>query len=182
MKVKIYQISNKYVKDNYHQSFFCRCDDREPPLLECEYCERWEEYDKWCPCQSWINCSQCNNRTSYGCTICCDCQMYSYYCNDCSGYFCICSYCAKENEGELMKLIEQHNWYYIKGKTDDYKIVEYKDIDNDTPNRLKSHILYKKPVYIFDENKFGWITGPDGGYTSTWYCESCDKEFELGDL
>jgi len=66
--------------------------------------------------------------------------------------------------------IEEINYKIVKCSTFDY-------IDG-----CKSRIVYTKPIYFYDESKFGDITGPDGGYTSTWFCENCHFQVEMNDL
>ena len=40
-------------------------------------------------------------------------------------------------------------------------------------------MIYTKPVYFFDESKFGDIIEPDGGYPSIWFCEYCKFQVEM---
>ena len=39
----------------------------------------------------------------------------------------------------------------------------------------ETFVRYTKPIYAYDEAKFGWITGPDCGDLSTWHCGQCGQ-------
>jgi len=71
----------------------------------------------------------------------------------------------------LCKLLSHHNYKEITESTDDYDIIHDDAYDWVDERRIK----YKKPTYYFDENIFGDLTGPDGGFPSEWSCNCCES-------
>lgn len=106
---------------------------------------------------------------------------------------------------ELSLLLEHHNYDdYVKEDGDNYEIVSnvksintsqngddnsYQDDnicgdDSSSDDSIsykyhyyfdKTFIRYKTPVYYFNEDIFGTLTGKDGGNFSVWKCNCCEK-------
>jgi len=138
------------------------------------------ECDEHCVHRTYILCQKCQKRTCYGSYIDIDGEIHSYFCDNCNVYYSICSKCVEPEDGSLMRLISHANKDFSETHADaDYKIVKCSSSDYEDGD--ESRIIYIKPVYFYNEAKFGWITGPDGGYTSTWFCENCNFETEMND-
>jgi len=50
------------------------------------------------------------------------------------------------------------------------------DEDEDDDDDIRTIILYTKPTYFYNKKLFQELTGPDGGFTSTWKCSCSVRE------
>ncbi len=138
---------------------------------------RFWSYDEEYNTLTKLKCLNCGNFTSYGVMINCDYEnIYHYECFECYGYYAVCFDCENPNANKvhLAKLLSHHNFYNLTDNEDYYKIVpddNYEEDPDDKYEEDSTMIHYTKPVYFFDQKKFGELTGPDGGYVSVWKCK-----------
>jgi hypothetical protein len=137
--------------------------------------------------KSKIKCISCHNYTTYPSRIDqYDSKLFHYECRTCAGIYAVCVGCENiTNETvHLAKLISHHNSEEVEEDGENYKVTtfnfdnlreeektnftQYKDELDIYEN---SEIVYTQPTYFYDEDKFGPITGPDGGFQSTWKCK-----------
>lgn len=108
-----------------------------------------------------------------------------YYCEKCKYYYCVHDKCFTHTEGTLMELMEFSNVYDIEPcsinifnkETNNYKIKK----TNEYQSNIAYHLTYINRPIFFDEEEFGFITGPGGGCNSYWYCTTCDEICEVWD-
>lgn len=109
-----------------------------------------------------LQCPKCNQYTSYGVYLDASYgyEIKHYECFNCKGYYCVCFDCEDVNNGtvHLAQLISHHNYDNVQTNGDDYILTN-------------NEISYTKPTYFYDESRFGYITGPDGGFSSVWKCD-----------
>ncbi len=146
----------------------------------CNECQE-EDYDN-CIGLTHIKCPSCENKTTYGVIIDYEEQHFSYECKYCKKYFMICRDCYDDFSGGNPMELKEHFTTNKINKSDNYKITELSG--NDYKNTLMTdvkYIQYIKPIYFYDEKKFGDIIGPCGGYRPVWICNKHNKEFILSD-
>ena len=183
MYINIIHVPREYFLNNYDYKYICRFDNRYPNNKECycpngNYCFYCDNDEKQkCIGYTYIICPKCNNRTTYGTQISADNEFISYYCNTCDGYYGVCIECYDGDNSSLLQLLKHHNYYNIEATENDY----FDIIEDDEYDGGETYIKYTTPTYFFSEAKFDRITGPDGGFISTWYCNQCDKQFNLSD-
>jgi len=113
-----------------------------------------------------IRCTNCHLPTNLSHSTT---KTFAFYtCLYCEYTYGVCYNCNCCNENtknvRLSKLIEHHNYYDVpKNSNENYRIIN--------SNKDETIVRYKIPSYFFNEKIFGEITGPDGGFSSTWYCK-----------
>lgn len=138
-----------------------------------------------------IECYKCNNLTCFGTFMSVNETIYGYECLECDVFYCICGDCYDEKFGDITTNDKNHKinllelkYHYID---DDIKIKNDKKYKISKPN-ISDHfcdpvrkVTYITPTYCYNQTKFGYITGPDGGYPSYWKCKCNEELFELLD-
>lgn len=128
-----------------------------------------------------------------GCYDCCTKQEYDGYIRlsyICSGY----AFCPNDCELKkctclnLERLERRTSDRYLYMGCDNF--IEYESMyqtfpqlvleESDDDNNPIS-VIYTKKIRCHDEKQYGPITGPDGGYTTNWWCEGCKKVYMYSD-
>jgi hypothetical protein len=150
-------------------------------------CEDGDCEDDLCISRTYITCIKCDTRTCYGCSFdsnaMFDRTIVSYECKTCTGYYNVChnhlESCLRQNMNtvELCSLVKHHNYDKLTTDGSNYVIS-----DEECDEYYDATIIkYTSPEYMYDESIFGDITGPDGGFSSTWSCSHCDKTWSFLD-
>ena len=190
---KKYEQDYKYKK--YIDQFGYKPDEKcyiDVDWLNSDYChfnKKTKQFDctEKCMKYTYIICPICEERSCYSSDIDMNNNYLSYFCQHCENYYNCCVLCFKESEAPLAQLLISHNYeefksdvnsavkFEVRNKVEDDEENEYFNFGEDT------ELVIHSELYHFPTKILGEITGPDGGYYSTWKCSKCLLMYELED-
>ena len=145
----------------------------------CPYFDQLEEHEE--EQASFIFCPDCNQKSCYGTFIDTEETLFHYLCKNCNSYYATCVTCYKNGKRVVCQLLSHHNHNcYCDPLHATYKVVQIQEHDNDDYSN-DTEIEYNISTWKYDQNRFGDITGPDGGYFSRWKCQCCDGTYRITD-
>lgn len=167
------------------ETFDCYSDDEGNTISSCHCTFDEENYKEnisnFCLGLTYIKCPQCSSRTDYAALIdCVELQMLSYFCQNCSCWYQACVKCLKNNDMVInpMKLVVADE-SEVKVNPDMSRSIE--DWSTVKIQKEGETIYVSSELHCWPEKILGLITGPDGGYPSDWYCNTCEKQYHLVD-